>query len=892
MPELLTGTVTFLFSDIEGSTRLLRSGEDRWPAILDRHRELLRAAFEAHGGVEVGTEGDSFFAVFPTAPAAAAAAADVQRSLAAEPWPDGMEVRVRIGLHTGEASLSAKTYVGLHVHRASRIASVGHGGQVLLSDATKSLVSDSLPDGVSLRDLGEHRLKDLEHPERLWQLVIEGLQSDFPAVSSLDATPNNLPTRLTTFLGRDAEIEAIGLLLADHRLLTLTGPGGTGKTRLSLEVAGRWMRHYPDGVWFVELATITDPDLVPSTIAQALSLAERGGLTLIERVIDHLGAKRVLLVLDNFEQVLGAGTSVNELLAACPNLAILTSSRSALQVSGEQEYPVPPLGLPDPANLPPLSQLSQYEAVALFIERARAVRPGFEVTNENAPAVAEICVRLDGLPLAIELAAARIRVLTPQAMLGRLGDRLGLLSAGARDLPARQQTLRGAIAWSHDMLEEDDRELFARLSVFVGGAGLDEIESVCSGEGGDTLDGLSSLTEKSLVRQAEGVEGEARFTMLETIREFAIEQAKERGQWDALRERHARTFAALAHVASGQVMGKGSRTPLDRLDLEHDNLRAALAWSMEHDTESALRLCHDLWRFWQRRGHLAEGLERAEAALALPDAAAHPEARADALSAAAGLAYWRADTERARAHYAAEIEARAALGDRPGLAEANYGISFTYAVLDLSNPETAEQSMHYITAALEIYQELGDDAGLGRCEWALANVLWGTRNTSEARVRALHALELFEAAGDQFMIGWASYTAGLAELTADQEAGGSAESREAGRRRFEQAIRTFREAGDLSGYTLVLDALAVLAYRDGDRKRAARLTGVVSQLEQSSGTALNPWNRGVLEFDPDELRADPALAEDLAIGAAMTADEAVAYALGETAPAPADAAVS
>ena len=886
MPELLTGTVTFLFSDIEGSTRLLRSSEDRWPAILDRHRELLRAAFEAHGGVEVGTEGDSFFAVFPSAPAATAAAADVQRALAAEPWPDDMEVRVRIGLHTGEASLSAKTYVGLHVHRASRIASVGHGGQVLLSDATRSLVVDSLSDGLGLRDLGEHRLKDLEHPERLWQLVIDGLQSDFPAVSSLDATPNNLPTRLTTFLGRDSEIEAIGLLLADHRLLTLTGPGGTGKTRLSLEVAGRVMRHYPDGVWFVELATITDPDLVPSTIAQTLGLSERGGRTPTERVIDHLGARRALIVLDNFEQVLGAGASVNELLTACPNLAILTSSRSALQVSGEQEYPVPPLDLPDPANLPSLSRLSQYEAVALFIERARAVRPGFEVTNENAPAVAEICVRLDGLPLAIELAAARIRVLTPQAMLGRLGDRLGLLSAGSRDLPARQQTLRGAIAWSHDLLEEADRELFARLSVFVGGAGLDEIESVCSGAGGDTLDGLTSLTEKSLVRQAEGVEGESRFTMLETIREYAIEQAMERDQWDGLRERHAHAFAELASEAAGHVMGTGSRTSLDRLDLEHDNLRAALGWCMEHDTETALLLCHRLWRFWQRRGHLTEGLERAEAALALPDAAAHPAARADALSAAAGLAYWRADAEQARVHYLAEIEARTVLGDRAGLAEANYGISFTYAVLDLSNPETADKSMQFITSALEIYTDLGDDAGVGRCEWALANVLWGTMQISEARRRALHALELFEATGDQFMVGWASYTAGLADLTADQEAGGSAEARDGARSRFERAMRIFREAGDLSGYTLVLDAMAVLAVRNGDRNRAARLTGVVTKLEQSSGTALNPWNRGVLEFDPEELRADPALAEDLAIGAAMSVEDAVAYALDEEAAEP------
>ncbi len=804
-----------------------------------------------------------------------------------------MEVRVRIGLHTGEASLSAKTYVGLHVHRASRIASVGHGGQVLLSDATRSLVSDSLPDGVSLRDLGEHRLKDLEHPERLWQLVIDGLQSDFPAVSSLDATPNNLPTRLTTFLGRDAEIEAIGLLLADHRLLTLTGPGGTGKTRLSLEVAGRWMRHYPDGVWFVELATITDPDLVPSTIAQALSLAERGGMTPIERVIDHLGAKRALLVLDNFEQVLGAGASVNELLAACPNLAILTSSRSALQVSGEQEYPVPPLGLPDPANLPSLSQLSQYEAVALFIERARAVRPGFEVTNENAPAVAEICVRLDGLPLAIELAAARIRVLTPQAMLGRLGDRLGLLSAGARDLPARQQTLRGAIAWSHDMLEEDDRELFARLSVFVGGAGLDEIESVCSGVGGDTLDGLTSLTEKSLVRQAEGVEGESRFTMLETIREFAIEQAKERGQWDGLRERHARAYRRAR--ARGLGPGHGERARARR--------STGSTWS----TTTCAPRSPGSWSTTPRRPCACATTCGASGSAAATSPRVSSGPRRPWLCPMRRRIRRRAPTPSRRRRAwrtgvpmpcepGSSTRPRSRPARRSGIGPASRRptTGSRSRIPSWTSPTRRPRSTRCATSPRRSRstQELGDDAGLGRCEWALANVLWGTMNTAEARVRALHALELFEATGDQFMIGWASYTAGLAELTADQEAGGSAESRAAASRRFEQAIRTFREAGDLSGYTLVLDALAVVAFRDGDRKRAARLTGVVSQLEQSSGTALNPWNRGVLDFDPEELRGDPALAEELAIGAAMSAEEAVAYALGEGAPATAEAAVS
>ena len=881
MPELLTGTVTFFFSDIEGSTRLLRGSGDRWPAILDRHRELLRVAFETHGGEEVGTEGDSFFVVFPTAPAAVAAAADAQRTLAAEPWPEDGEVRVRMGLHTGEASLSAKTYVGLHVHRASRIASVGHGGQVLLSDSTRSLVQDSLPEGVGLRDLGEHRLKDLEHPERLWQLVIDGLPSEFPAIGSLDATPNNLPTRLTTFLGRDAEINDLGRLLADHRLLTLTGPGGTGKTRLSLEVAGRDLRHFPDGVWFVELAPITDPDLVPATIAQALSLPERGGRPPIERLIDHIAAKRVLLVLDNFEQVSDAGASVNRLLAACPNLTILASSRSALQVSGEQEYPVPPLDLPDPANLPPLEQLSQYEAVALFIERARAVKPGFEVTNDNAPAVAEICVRLDGLPLAIELAAARIRVLAPQAMLSRLGDRLGLLSGGSRDLPARQQTLRGAIAWSHDMLDEGERELFARLSVFVGGASLEFIERVClGGQGPDPLDTVTSLVEKSLVRQGDGVGEEPRFAMLETIREFAVDQAIQRGQWDALRERHARAYAEFARDAVANVMGSSSREWLDRFAQDHDNLRAALAWAMANDTEAALRLVHDLWRYWQRRGHLVEGIERAEAALALPDAEDHPEARADALSAAAGVAYWLADAKRSRAHYEAEVVARQALDDRPGLADAHYGISFTWSVLELKNADTAANAERGINAALEIYRELGNEAGVARCEWALANVYWGNGRLPEARTHAEHARELFQAIDDRFMVGWASYTVGLAELSDALVNSREPAALERAQRRFIEALQIFEEADDISGYTLVLDSMAALALHSGDRERAATLTGAVAVLESTSGTLLNMWNRDALAFDPDELRADPSLAGAIAAGEAMTTAQAVAYALG------------
>ena len=881
MPELPTGTVTFFFSDIEGSTRLATEHVDDWPAILERHREIMRAAFEAEGGVEAGTEGDSFFVVFPSAPGAVAAAAAAQRTLAAESWAPGTEVRVRIGMHTGEASYSSNTYAGLHVHRASRVASVAHGGQVLLTDATRALVTGALPDGATLADLGTHRLKDLEQPERIWQLVIPGLPSAFPPLASPGVTPNNLPTRLTTFLGREQEIAEVSELLGRSRLLTLTGPGGTGKTRLSLEVAARALDDHPDGVFFVELAPITEPELVIATIAQELGLPDRGGVNATDRLVEHIGSGRMLLVLDNFEQVTEAAAGVASLLASAPNLALLVSSRSALRVSGEQEYPVPPLGLPDPDRLPPLDQLSQYEAVALFIERARAVKPEFGVTNENAPAVAEICVRLDGLPLAIELAAARIRIFTPQAMLARLDRRLGLAAGGGRDLPERQQTLRGAIAWSHDMLEDADRALFAGLSVFVGGASLEAIERVCGQDvDGDPLDALTSLVEKSLVRQSEGVEGEPRFRMLETIREFAMEQAVAGGRWDGLRERHAALFRELAETSAGQVMGSTKRQWLDRLEQEHDNLRAAFAWAQETEAaETALLLSASLWRFWQMRGYLGEGLERAMQALALPHSHEHPSSRADTLSAAAGLAYWLGDSERSRSLYLEEIAARTALGDRRGLAEAEYGISFTWSVIELKSPDAAARGTEHIQRALEIFTELGDAPGIGRCEWALANVMWGAGgNLEESLIRSERAYAVFESIDDDFNRGWASYTIGLGLLSRfDRD--GDRDDVELAIQRLRESLRIFERAQDVTGYSLVLDALAMAAVRAGDRDRAARLSGAVASLEQVSGTGLNLWNREVLDFDPERLRTDPARAGAWAEGAAMNTEQAVAYAL-------------
>jgi predicted ATPase/class 3 adenylate cyclase len=878
MPELPSGTVTFLFSDIEGSTRLVQALGAAWPAQLERHRELLSDAFTRHGGVPVGSEGDSLFVVFPTASGAVEGAIEGQRALAAEPWPSGSEVRVRIGMHSGEASLATDTYVGLDVHRAARIAAAGHGGQVLISDSTRALVEHTLPEQVQLRDLGEHRLKDLAAVERLWQLVAPGLETDFPAIGSLDATPNNLPTRLTTFLGREREIAEVSRALADARLLTLTGPGGTGKTRLSLEVAVRTMSRFPDGVWFVELSPISEPELVLPTIAQTLGLPDRGGRTPLERLVDHIGDKRVLLVLDNFEQVVSAATDIGDLLSRSPNVTALVSSRSVLHVYGEQEYPVPPLGLPDPRHLPDdLGALRQYEAVALFIERARAIKPDFAITNENAAAVAEICVRLDGLPLAIELAAARIRILPPHQMLSRLESRLSLLSGSlaVRDVPARQQTLRGAIEWSHDMLDEADRALFAGLSVFVGGARLEAVERVCGDEvDGEVLDALASLVDKSLLRQAEGIEGEARFTMLETIREFAIEQATERGRWEDLRRRHAEFFCEVAETAAGPIMGSAKRSWLDRLEQEHDNLRAALSWATDSGrADIALRMSAALWRFWQMRGHLAEGVERVSAALALPGAGELPALRANALNAAAGLTYWQADTDRSREWYEEEIATRRALGDRAGLAEALYGLSFTWSFAAGGADSDERRSETIVSEALEIFRELDDRAGIARCLWALANIAWITRSNQRAMSFASEALPIFREMDDRFMVGWTVYTMALYDLNQEPFDLDRAEARLA------ESLRIFAEADDVSGYALVLDALALLAQRRGDRERAARLSGGVAGLERVTGTGLNLPNRKILGFEPHRLRDDPDLVAAWDEGEQLPFNELVDYAL-------------
>ncbi len=546
MRDLPTGTITLLFTDIEGSTQLLHQLGDGYGELLAACRALLRSAFQEQRGHEVDMQGDAIFAVFARASDALSAAVAAQRALAAYSWPQGVAVRVRMGLHTGEPSRVTEGYVGLDVHRAARIMSAAHGGQVLLSQTTHDLVAHDGAEGVSLRDLGEHRLKDFEQAMRLYQLVIAGLPADFPPLKTLDGLADTLPVPPTALVGREDEVAQIGKLLRreDVRLVTLTGPGGMGKSRLSIQVAAGLREVFVGGVFFVSLAPISDPMLVLPTIAQVLGIRDVAGQAQAPRVVETLQRGPVLLVLDNFEQVIGAAGQVADLLVSCPRLKVLVTSREVLHVRAEHEFAVPPLALPDPARLPRLAALARFSSVALFVQRVQAVKPEFRLTTANAREVAEICVRLDGLPLAIELAAARMKLLSPQALLARMGRLLTLLTGGARDVPTRQQTLRNTISWSYHLLNAQEQRLFRWLSVFVGGCTLQAAEAVCAGTG-DEMNDIASLIDKSLLRsiQQTGEDSEEpRLLMLETIREYGQELLASGGEATDAREAHADYF--------------------------------------------------------------------------------------------------------------------------------------------------------------------------------------------------------------------------------------------------------------------------------------------------------------------------------------------------------------
>jgi predicted ATPase/class 3 adenylate cyclase len=809
MAILPSGTVTFFFTDIEGSTKLWEQYPAAMKVALAWHDDVLRHTIEMHGGYVFKTVGDAFCAAFSTAPDALAVALAVQRSLQREdgkPQTEAVSVsiRVRIALHTGTAEERDADYFGPPVNRVARLLAAGHGGQILLSLATQELVRDQLDDiarrggvalPVQLRDMGERRLKDLIRPEHIFQIVASDLLQEFPPLKTLDYHLNNLPAQTTPFIGREQDIAAIKqqLLSPDARLLTLTGVGGTGKTRLSLQVAADLLDDFGDGVFFVALAEVRDPALVAGTIAQALEVRETAGKPLLEQLKDYLRAKHVLLVLDNFEQVAEAAPTVSELLSAAPKLKILVTSRNLLRVYGERDYPVSALTLPDPKHLPSLDRLTQYEAVELFIARARAIKSDFAVTNENAPAVAEICYRLDGLPLALELAAARARVLTPQKMLTQLDNRLKFLTSGARDLPARQQTLRGAIDWSHDLLDEPERTLFRRMAVFVGGGTFDAIEAICNATGElDVLMGLESLTDKSLVRQTDSG-GEPRFTMLETIREYALERLTASGERDALQRQHAEFYVAWVEDATGRIRSPEQLRWLTQLEQEHNNARAVLAWcqAAQGEADWGAQMAGALMWFWYRRGYASEGRQWLSALLTR--ATARTTARGRALT---RLSFLKNSDVKARPLVEEALAIQRELNHQPGLADALMRMGDTYRFYG----QDADKAREYYEQAMSIYQALNDSLGLAEGFIELGHVALIKGEYRKGLGYYRQYTELSRSLGDHFSLAQGLYQMGMAE----QALGAHAQALAL----FEEALARQRELGSKFSIANVLQFMA------------------------------------------------------------------------------------
>lgn len=914
---LPTGTVTFLFTDIEGSTKLWENSPDVMQSALKRHDQILRHSIEGAGGYVFKTIGDAFCAAFPTASQALEAAIAAQLALAAEPWQLPTPLLVRMALHTGSAEERGGDYFGPPLNRVARLMAAGHGGQTLLSEVTQGLVRDTLPPGTSLRDLGERSLKDLGRPEQVYQLQHPALLADFPPLRSLDnpALPNNLPQQTTSFIGREKQVEEVKARLGKTRLLTLTGAGGSGKTRLSLQVAADLLTGDGDGVWLVELAALTDPALVPGTIASVLGIKEQTSQPIQQTLVEALRTKRLLIVLDNCEHLVAACASLAaDLLRSCPDVHLLASSREPLNVSGEQTYRVPTLMLPDPRQPQTVESLSQFEAVRLFIERAQAVQPSFALTNANAPAVAQVCFRLDGIPLAIELAAARVRSLSAEEISRRLDHRFRLLTGGSRDTLPRQQTLRALIDWSYDLLTEPEKALLRRLSVFAGGWTLSAAEAVCADEpveDWEVLDLLTALVDKSLVVAEPAGDG-TRYRLSETVRQYSGDRLAESGE--AMGGRAAACFLALAEEAAPQLTGPDQAAWFSRLEAEHDNLRASLAWKEQSadGREDSLRLAAALWRFWFVRGHLSEGrlwLDRALAAASGGEASA---AWAKALQGAGNLAWSQGDYGGARALHEECLALFRQLGDQKGIASAlgNLGL-----VASHQGDFAWAQTLHEECLALS--RQSGEQQSIAS---ALGNLGWVAQCQSDfAAARALYeeCLTLFRHQGDQKGIANVLGNLGLVALYQGDHAGASALYEESltlsrqlrdqkgianalcnlgsmalyqgdywgARALHDESLTLFRGLGDQQGIANALSNLGWVAQGQGDFAEAQALheecLTVSRQLGDQQGVAAALGNLGIVAFYQDRCKEARGLQEEcLALSRHLGDQQGIANALG------------
>jgi predicted ATPase/class 3 adenylate cyclase len=916
-PLPATGAVTFLFTDIEGSTRLWEEEPERMKPALARHDAISRAAVESHRGIVVKMTGDGVHAAFDDAVDALAAAMDLQQALGDPTVTNGVALRVRCGLHAGMVEHRDNDFFGPPLNRAARIMSAAHGGQVLLSQAVVDGMRERLPAAVSLRDLGRVRLKDLSTPEHVYQVVHPQLRQEFPALRSLETTPNNLPQQVTRFIGREKQLAQLQRLLTKTRLLTLTGSGGCGKTRLGLQVAADSLERFPDGAWLVELAPLSDPALVPQAVATVLGLKEAKGKPIGETLTDYLKDKRLLLLLDNCEHLLdGCAQLATILVRKCPHLTVLASSREALGLGGEQAYRVPSLSLPDPKQAHTPASVAPFEAVQLFTDRAFLARSDFQLTHQNASMLASICHRLDGIPLAIELAAARVRSLSVEEIDGKLGQRFRLLTGGSRTALPRHRTLRSLIDWSYDLLNDPEKILLQRLSVFAGGWTLEAAELVCAGDGvqdGDVLDLLTSLCDKSLVL-VEQNDGNYRYRLLETVRQYARERLLESGGCDALQEQHRDYFLALAEEAEPQLLGAEQAVWLGRLEEEHDNLRTALEWSRaEVGAQAGLRLCGALLRFWSMRGHFPEGRQWCARILAKTGHGERTPDRAKALNAAGALAYHQGDYRAARALHEEGLAIWRGLGDRRGLANSLNNLG---NVVCEQGDLASARALH--EESLAIVRELGDRSGVGRSlcnvgivaheqgDFAYATKLLkeslavmrelGDRVSTAALLGNLGRVALLQ---DDYPAAQALYEESLAIRRQLGDRRGIADtlinlvdvSQSQGnyataRKLFEESLVISRQLADRRGISFSLESRAALFAAVGGSLRAARLWGAAERLREEIGSPLATNERP--RYDARLAAARTALGDDAAFdrawqeGRDLTLEQAIELALDET----------